>query len=57
MIIAVHLCFLYLIYFFSSGEDVQAIERAASLCSACELSSKSLFVLPFSDHLHGYVTR
>eukprot|EP00794_Sanderia_malayensis_P013921 gene13921-15373_t len=39
------------------GEDVQAGERAASLCGACELSAKSLFVLPFSDHLHGYVIR
>eukprot|EP00795_Rhopilema_esculentum_P015692 gene15692-6984_t len=39
------------------GEDPQAIERAESLCTSCELSAKSLFVLPFSDHLHGYVTR
>ncbi|XP_066936238.1 trafficking protein particle complex subunit 11-like [Clytia hemisphaerica] len=39
------------------GEDPQAVHRAESLCQACELPSKSLFVLPFSDHLHGYVTR
>ncbi|XP_064653075.1 trafficking protein particle complex subunit 11-like isoform X2 [Lineus longissimus] len=39
------------------GEDVIAAERAASLCSACELSAKSLFVLPHSDHLLGYTIR
>ncbi|EDO31414.1 predicted protein [Nematostella vectensis] len=36
------------------GEDMQAAERAAALCSACELSAKSLFVLPLTDHLPGY---
>lgn len=35
----------------------QAVQRAEALCQACELPSKSLFVLPFSDHLHGYVIR
>lgn len=39
------------------GEDPQAVQRAEALCQACELASKSLFVLPFSDHLQGYVTR
>ncbi|KAK2173143.1 hypothetical protein NP493_899g00027 [Ridgeia piscesae] len=39
------------------GEDVIAAERAASLCSACELSAKSLFVLPLADHLLGYTIR
>ncbi|XP_074640815.1 trafficking protein particle complex subunit 11-like [Tubulanus polymorphus] len=39
------------------GEDVIAAERAASLCSACELSAKSLFVLPHTDHLLGYTIR
>ena len=39
------------------GEDVVAAERAASLCSACELSAKSLFVLPHTDHLLGYTIR
>jgi len=39
------------------GEDVVAAERAASLCTACELSAKSLFVLSLSDHLQGYVIR
>ena len=44
-------------FIFVSGEDPQAVHRAESFCQACELPSKSLFVLPFSDHLHGYVTR
>ncbi|XP_013379073.1 trafficking protein particle complex subunit 11-like [Lingula anatina] len=39
------------------GEDMVAAERAASFCSACELSAKSLFVLPNTDHLLGYVIR
>ena len=36
---------------------MQAAERAAALCSACELSAKSLFVLPHTDHLFGYTIR
>lgn len=47
----------YNLFNFVSGEDPQAVHRAESFCQACELPSKSLFVLPFSDHLHGYVTR
>jgi len=39
------------------GEDVVAAERAASLCTACDLSAKSLFVLPHTDHLLGYTIR
>ena len=39
------------------GEDTHASERVAMLCSACDLSAKSLFVLPFSDQLLGYITR
>nr|XP_002733772.1 PREDICTED: trafficking protein particle complex subunit 11-like [Saccoglossus kowalevskii] len=39
------------------GEDMVAAERAAALCSACDLSAKSLFVLPHSDHLFGYTIR
>ena len=39
------------------GEDMIAAERAAALCSACDLSAKSLFVLPHTDHLIGYVIR
>ncbi|KAF3837743.1 hypothetical protein F7725_009511 [Dissostichus mawsoni] len=32
-------------------------ERAATLCNACDLSGKSLFVLPHTDHLVGYIIR
>ena len=39
------------------GEDVVAAERAASLCSACDLSAKQLYVLPHTDHLIGYTIR
>jgi len=39
------------------GEDMIAAERAAALCSACDLSAKSLFVLPHTDHLLGYIIR
>ncbi|GBN79374.1 Trafficking protein particle complex subunit 11, partial [Araneus ventricosus] len=38
-------------------DDQIAAERAASLCSACDLSGKTLFVLPHSDHLYGYTLR
>uniref|UniRef100_H3APD6 Trafficking protein particle complex subunit 11 n=1 Tax=Latimeria chalumnae TaxID=7897 RepID=H3APD6_LATCH len=41
----------------SIGEDVIASERAAALCNACDLSGKSLFVLPHTDHLVGYIIR
>uniref|UniRef100_A0A8C4PYM1 Trafficking protein particle complex subunit 11 n=1 Tax=Eptatretus burgeri TaxID=7764 RepID=A0A8C4PYM1_EPTBU len=39
------------------GEDLVASERAATLCTACELSAKALFVLPHTDHLVGYIIR
>ena len=39
------------------GEDVVAAERAAALCSACDLSAKHLYVLPQTDHLIGYTIR
>jgi len=39
------------------GEDAVASERATGLCSACDLSAKSLFVLPLTDHLLGYTIR
>ncbi|WAR03659.1 TPC11-like protein [Mya arenaria] len=39
------------------GEDVVAAERAAALCSSCELSAKHLYVLPQTDHLIGYTIR
>ncbi|XP_071790310.1 trafficking protein particle complex subunit 11-like [Asterias amurensis] len=39
------------------GEDGKTAERPAALCAACELSAKSLFVLPCVDHLLGYTIR
>ncbi|XP_053735696.1 trafficking protein particle complex subunit 11 [Synchiropus splendidus] len=39
------------------GEDLVASERATALCGACDLSGKSLFVLPHTDHLVGYIIR
>ena len=41
------------------GEDSNAAsEKAASLCAACDLPPKHLFVLPLSDsHLLGYTIR
>ncbi|KRZ74180.1 Trafficking protein particle complex subunit 11 [Trichinella papuae] len=37
--------------------DELATQKAAELCSSCELSSKLLFILPQSEHLFGYVVR
>ncbi|RUS82473.1 hypothetical protein EGW08_009779 [Elysia chlorotica] len=39
------------------GEDMMAAERAVSLCSTCDISAKSLYVLPHTDHLIGYTMR
>ncbi|XP_067935150.1 trafficking protein particle complex subunit 11-like [Watersipora subatra] len=39
------------------GEDNMASERAAAFCTECDLSPKSLFVLPHTDHLLGYIIR
>ncbi|XP_072378300.1 trafficking protein particle complex subunit 11 [Diabrotica undecimpunctata] len=39
------------------GEDALAAERAVALCTSCDLSSQSLFVLPHGDHLQGYAVR
>ncbi|XP_041984490.1 trafficking protein particle complex subunit 11 [Aricia agestis] len=39
------------------SEYMLGAERAQALCSACEIQSKSLFVLPHSDHLMGYIVR
>lgn len=39
------------------GEDLVASERASALCNSCDLSGKSLFVLPHTDHLVGYIIR
>jgi hypothetical protein len=40
-----------------TGEDMLADERAAVLCTCCELNAKALFVLPHGDHLLGYTHR
>lgn len=48
----------FLVVFFTyEGEDVVAAERAATFCSACDISAKSLYVLPQTDHLLGYTIR
>lgn len=39
------------------AEDVATTERATALCAACELTAKSLYVLPHGDHLLGYTLR
>lgn len=39
------------------SEYLQGAERAQALCAACEIHSKSLFVLPHNDHLMGYIVR
>lgn len=39
------------------SEYMLGAERAQALCAACEIQSKSLFVLPHSDHLMGYILR
>ncbi|GMR43330.1 hypothetical protein PMAYCL1PPCAC_13525, partial [Pristionchus mayeri] len=37
--------------------DEMATERAAELCSQCQLSPKQLFVLPTSGDMQGYVSK
>uniref|UniRef100_A0A1E1XLT0 Trafficking protein particle complex subunit 11 n=1 Tax=Amblyomma sculptum TaxID=1581419 RepID=A0A1E1XLT0_AMBSC len=39
------------------GDNLLATERAHALCNACELPPKALFVLPYSDHLFGFILR
>jgi len=39
------------------GEEQIAGERASAFCTECEISPKTLFVLPHTDHLFGYVIR
>lgn len=39
------------------SEYMLGAERAQALCAACEIQSKSLFVLPHGDHLIGYIVR
>lgn len=38
------------------GEDLVAVERAASITSKCDINTKMLFVLPHNDHLMGTIT-
>ena len=41
-----------------ASDENSASERATALCSACELSARSLFVLPINaENLSGYITR
>lgn len=40
-----------------ASEDVLASEGAISLCTSCEISAQSLFVLPHGEHLYGYTLR
>uniref|UniRef100_T1IXF1 Trafficking protein particle complex subunit 11 n=1 Tax=Strigamia maritima TaxID=126957 RepID=T1IXF1_STRMM len=39
------------------GDDGTTKAAAMSICSACDLSTNCLFVLPHTDHLHGYILR
>ncbi|XP_031777488.1 trafficking protein particle complex subunit 11-like [Nasonia vitripennis] len=34
-----------------------ATERATALCAVCELPAKTLYFLPYADHLLGYTFR
>lgn len=38
-------------------DDNNTTERAASLCEACTLNPKALFILPVIDNIHGYAIR
>ncbi|CAB3373976.1 Hypothetical predicted protein [Cloeon dipterum] len=40
-----------------AGDESITAERAATLCTTCELNAKNLFLLPHNDHLHGYTLR
>jgi hypothetical protein len=41
-----------------TSDENTASERATALCSACELSARSLFVLPINaENLSGYIVR
>lgn len=41
----------------SAMDDTVTSERAASLCEACTLNPKALFILPVVDNIHGYAIR
>ncbi|XP_025415995.1 trafficking protein particle complex subunit 11 isoform X2 [Sipha flava] len=40
-----------------ASDDTTTTERAASLCVACNLDPKALFILPVVDNIHGYAIR
>lgn len=40
-----------------AADDTITTERAASLCEACTLNPKALFILPIIDNIHGYAIR
>lgn len=39
------------------GEDLNAMDRAQSLCNKCDLPGKNLFVLSHTNLLYGCITR
>ncbi|KAG5447430.1 Trafficking protein particle complex subunit 11 [Clonorchis sinensis] len=39
------------------GEDLNAMERAQTLCTKCDLAGKNLFVLSHTNLLYGCITR
>ena len=39
------------------GEDPSVTDKASSLCQACDLNTKYLFVLPLGSHVQGYLLR
>ncbi len=40
-----------------TGSDATVSEKAAQLCTACDLPSPNLFVMPYVDRPEGYVNR
>lgn len=40
-----------------AADDTTTTDRAASLCEACTLNPKALFMLPVVDNIHGYAIR
>lgn len=38
-------------------EDLVAAEHATALCAACELPARTLYFLPYTDHLLSYIFR
>ena len=57
-------CFFYCFFFVECllslallGTDSVVSEKATQLCTACELPSPNLFVMPYVDRPEGYVNR